>query len=658
MRLRTSSLVLVLVAPAIALLGLAGPAHAAISYNWTGATNFSWGTASNWSPAGVPTTGDSVTLNPATSPTRLSITGIPAVSLQNLTVATTPGNNVSLSGTGPLSVTGAFSWSGGDINLPLTLAGTGTVATGPANPAHFGNSGDHLLTVSGTLTFLGPGAASANALSSVELLFDSNMTIAPGGRIDLANGARILANRCCTSPTSTLVNQGTLRALGGTSHLDHLGLDQSGTIDIAPGATLDAVGGPMRVYGGAVTGGGTLSVPTTSGDAFDPLLPANPDNTLKLLGNLSLAGGSTLVLGASAEVSGTGAITGAGAVQLAGARVRGSITFGVPVATVAGTTSRLVLWNTNVAGQHGDVVLAAGGQVAPGSTLAVNGGTRLTVPAGQVLTLPPGSTLSSDGCCTNPGQVVVNGTLALHAATLQWVTLSGSGRVDQSGASTWDLAGTAFSAGAVVSGSGVITGDLPSGAATLSPVGLLKVTGDYLPGASGTLTVDAGTLRVDGNADLAGTLRRAPGAVARNQSLDVLTAGSVQGTFDCSRTPGAVPVYTKTKASLLGVRGAPSDCLVNAEAKALKATFSGTKAGKLKPTKGATRVLLKVTVKGAAAATKLKLKAGGSATVKVAKGKTVTAYVVLKLGKGAKAKKLTASIARRASVQVTQVGCY
>jgi hypothetical protein len=44
--------------------------------------------------------------------------------------------------------------------------------------------------------------------------------------------------------------------------------------------------------------------------------------------------------------------------------------------------------------------------------------------------------------------------------------------------------------------------------------------------------------------------------------------------------------------------------------------------------------------------------------VKVPKGKTVTAYVVLKLGKGAKAKKLTASIAKRASVQVTQVGCY
>jgi hypothetical protein len=656
-RLRTSSLALVLVAPAMALLGLAAPAHAAVSYTWTGATNFSWGTASNWSPAGVPTAGDSVTLSAATVPTRLHITGVPAVSLQNLAVATTSGNNVSLSGAGPVSVAGAFSWSGGDINLPLTLAGAGTVAATPANPAHFGNSGQ-LLTVSGALTFLGPGAASANALSSVELMFDSNITIAPGGRIDLANGARILANRCCTSPTSTLVNQGTLRALGGASHLDNLGLDQSGTIDIAAGSTLGAVGGPMRVLGGAVTGGGTLSIPTTSGNAFDPLHPADPDNTLKLLGNLALAGGSTLALGANTEVAGIGAITGAGAVVLAGARVRGAVSFGVPVTTVAGTTSRLVVWDKNVAGQHGDVVLAAGGQVAPGSTLAVNGGSRLTVPAGQTLGLSPGSTLSSDGCCTNPGQLAVNGTLAVNAATIKWVTLSGAGRVTQAGSSTWELAGTAFATGAVVSGSGVINGDLPSGAATVTPAGVLKVTGDYAPSASGTLAVEGGTLQVGGDAALAGTLRRAPGAVARNKTLDVLTAGSVTGTFGCSRTPGAVPLYSKTKVSLLGVGGAPADCLVAAEAKALKSTFSGTRSGKLKPTKGATRVLLLVTVKGAAAATKLKLKAGGSATVKVAKGKTVTAYVVLKLGKGAKAKKLSASIGRRASVQVTQVGCY
>ena len=656
-RLHTPAFVMALVLPTLALLGLPGPAHAATSYTWTGATSSAWGTAGNWSPAGVPTTGDSVSVNGA-SATNLALTGVPAIDLQDLSVTTAPGKNISLAGAGPVSVAGAFSWSGGDLDVPLTLAGTGTVATAPANAARFGSGGNQLLTVSGTLTFTGPGAASANALSSVELMFDSGITVLPSGRIDLGNGARILSNRCCSGSTATLVNQGTLRALGGLSHLDHLGLDQSGTIEVALGATLDAVGGPMRVYGGTVTGGGTLSVPATAGDSFDALHPANPDNTLKLLGNLSLAAGSTLALGGSAEVSGAGTISGAGAVRLAGARVRGAVTFGVPVATVSGTTSRLAVWDNNVAGQHGDVVLAAGGQVAPGSTLAVNGGTRLTVPAGQSLSLPPGSTLSSDGCCSNPGQLVVNGSLAVDAATLRWVVLAGSGRVTQAGASTWDLAGTAFSPGAVVSGSGVVNGDLPSGAATLAPAGLLRVTGDFLPGASGTLVVDAGRLQVDGDAELAGTLRSAAAQVARNRTLDVVSAHAVRGTFGCASTPAAVAIYTKTKVTLLGVRGTPPDCLVAAQAKALKAKFSGTRVGKLKPTKGATRVLLEVTLKGAVAAARLKLRAGSSATVKVGKGKSVTAYVVLRLAKGAKAKKLTASIGRRTSVTVTQIGCY
>jgi len=657
-RLRAPLFVLGLLVPLLALLGVAAPAHAAASYTWTGATNFSWGTASNWSPNGVPGNGDSVTLNAATA-VRLTVTGVPAVNLAGLSITSTAGNSMTMTGTGPVSVAGTFTWSGGDIDVPLTIGGTGTVAANPANPAKYGAAGNLTLTVSGTLLFAGPGAATANSASSVELMFDSNISVAPTGRIDLGDGARILSNRCCTSPTETLVNQGAVRALGGTSHLDQLGLDWSGTIEVAAGATLDAVGGPMRAYAGsALTGGGTLSVPVTNGDSFDVLHPSDPDNTLKLLGNLALAGGSTLALGASAEVSGSGTIAGPGAVRLAGARVRGAVTFGVPVTTVTGTTSRLTVWDKNVAGQHGAVVLAAGGQVVPGSTLAVHGGTRLTGRDGQSLSLPPGATLSSDGCCTSPGLLVVDGTLGVNAATLKWVTLGGSGRVTQAGASTWELAGSDFAPGAVVAGSGVVTGDLPSGAATVAPAGVLRVTGDFLPGPSGTLAVDAGRLQVDGDAQLAGTLRSAVGQVASGKTLDVLTAGSVHGTFGCARTPGAVATYAKKKVSLLGVRGAPSDCLTRSSGTALKATFSGTRTGHLKPPKGATRVLLQVQVKGAAAATRLKLKAGGSATVKVAKGRSVTAYVVLKLGKGAQAKKLTASIGSRASVKLTRVGFY
>ncbi len=658
-RFRAPAVLVALAAAVLSSVTVAGAAHAATAYTWTGATSTAWGTASNWSPAGVPGNGDSVTVSGA-SATNLSVTGVPPVSLQALSVSTAVGKNVSLTGPGPVSVAGTFSWSGGDVDVPLSIGGTGTVAANPATPAKYGASGNLTLTVTGSLVLAGPGAAAANSGSSVELMFDSSVAVSAAGRLDLADGARLLANRCCSSPTSTLVNNGTVRALGGTSHLDHVGLDQSGTVSVAAGATLDAVGGPMRVFGGTLTGTGTLSVPSTSGDAFDPAHPTAPDNTLKLLGTLGLAG-TTVVLGAGTEVSGVGAVSGSGAVRLAGARLRGAVTIGVPVTTVAGTTSRTVVWNKNVVGQHGDVTLAAGGEVVAGSTLAVHSGTRLVVATGHDLALQQGSVLSSDGCCTDPGQLVVNGGLKVTAARLQWVTLGGSGTVTQAGASIWALAGSAFSAGATITGSGTIDGDLPSGSATLRPTGTLAVSGDYLPGPAGTLQVGSTrALTVGGTARLAGTLD-APGVrVAGGRSVEVLGAGRVEGTFGCTRAAGVVATYAARSVSLLGVPGAPGTCARHASGTALKATFSGTRAGRLKPPAGATRVLLQVSVKGAVAAARLRLKAagGGTATVRVAKGKKVATYVVLKLGKGAQAKKLTASLDRRASVTLTQVGYY
>jgi hypothetical protein len=241
------------------------------------------------------------------------------------------------------------------------------------------------------------------------------------------------------------------------------------------------------------------------------------------------------------------------------------------------------------------------------------------------------------------------------------VTLAGSGEVVQEGVSTWDLAGSAFSAGATIVGSGTVDGDLPSGAATLKPTGALVVTGDYLPSSTGTLQVaSTSKLTVKRTARLSGTLD-APGVhVAKGKTVTVLDAGKVEGTFGCTRTAGAVPTYGAKAVSLLGVKGAPATCLQPASGKVLKATFSGTKTGKLKPPSGATRVLLQISVKGAVAAAKLKLHAagGGSATVRAGKGKKVTAYVVLKLGSGGQAKKLSVSLNQRASVTVVSAGYY
>ena len=37
------------------------------SYVWTGTTNTDWATASNWTPSGVPSTGDNVSISTATN---------------------------------------------------------------------------------------------------------------------------------------------------------------------------------------------------------------------------------------------------------------------------------------------------------------------------------------------------------------------------------------------------------------------------------------------------------------------------------------------------------------------------------------------------------------------------------------------------------------
>ena len=136
----------------------------------------------------------------------------------------------------------------------------------------------------------------------------------------------------------------------------------------------------------------------------------------------------------------------------------------------------------------------------------------------------------------------------------------------------------------------------------------------------------------------------------------LLTAGSVVGRFGCARTSGAMTTYSARQVALAGVPGAPASCLRRASGRALNATYEGTRSGTLKPPLGATKVLLKVTVQGKGAV--LRLKAGSKAMVKVGAATKRTAYVVLKLGPGAKAKSFTATLDRRAKVTVTRSGYY
>lgn len=650
MRLRPVLLTLALVVPVLA--ALAPPAHAATAYTWTGATSSAWGTASNWSPNGVPTDGDTVTINGATANQR-TVQGVPAVSLAGLTITTGVGTNVDLSGTGPVT-TGTFSWTGGNLDVPLTVTGSGSVAADPPNPALYGGSSPvPTLTVSGTLDVLGAGAASANERSSIETRFDAGIAVTATGTLRLANGARLLSNRCCTTPTSTLTTSGTVSVTGGQAALSNLGLDLGGTLQVPAGATLDVIGGPARVTPGAtLAGGGLVRVPSTSGPSPDADQPLAQEAALKLLGDLAFAGATTLELGSGTTLSGTGDLTGSGLLRLVGASVRARTTVGVPLWVAGGATSRLTSYDAARSGQHAEVTLAAVGTVDPGATLQVNSKARLTVAPGRALGVPAGATISSDGCCTDPGRITIDGELGVAGGTVRWVVLGGGGTVRNQGTSTWDVPRTDFAPTAVVTGSGTVTGSLPSSAATVAPQGTLRVTGDWRPAASGGLRA-SGRLEVGGTAVLSGAGLDATG-LAPGETRGVL-AGTVQGRF-CLRSPGAVATYAAGGVGVTGVAGAPAGCLAPASGTALKGRFRGKETGKLKPPAGATTVLLQVTVKGKGA--KLRLTAGGRATVSTGKAKKVTTLVALRLGQGRKATRLTAKLNRTAAVKVTTAGYW
>ena len=668
--------VLLLIVPLLAVLSGGPPAGAEgpTIYKWMGTESTLWNNRKNWDPEGVPQTGDGVSLAVGPRPT---ITEVPDIVLSSLTVSGDREKLVSMSGPGTVTVAGPLTWGGGDIGVNLVLAQLGVGAILPSAPMHFGSENGQTFTVDGALAIVADPLGTADPL---ELMFDANLVVSTSGRMLMGAGTQVRANRCCVGPTSTIVVDGGIGVDEGTgtTKLENVGLDLRGTVEVPEDHTLQVTGGPIRVDRGAtLLGGGTVVVPKTSGDAFKPADPDQPDATFKLLDDLTLADGTTLELGPLAVLSGVGTIEGSGALRLAGPRIHAQVTVapGIPTSTVTGTTTRLVKWNPAVPGQHGFVVPRGGLDVAASSTLSVHGGTRLVIPDDATMKLPGGATLTADGCCTEPGQVTVQsgGTLAIGSPTgeqpavLDWVELGGNGAITHAGKSEWDLAGTTFTSGASFTGYGRITGDFPAGPLRVTPQGVFVVDGDYTANIAGTLVATlptatnatatsrlfvTGTAHVSGRLATAGTTRFPTG-----RGLLALSAGQVTGRFGCSATPGFLPRQGATTVHLVAIGVRDPGCLVPAPRRVLKATWSGRRTAPLTLHTNADRVLLKVSVSRATRDVRLTLSGGASpaAAMTVRRGRSVTRYVVVGVSA---AHRLTARLGHRARVSVDQAGWY
>jgi len=660
-----------------------------------------WGNKKNWNPEGVPQNGDSVQLSYGP---RSTITEVPDIQLAMLTVTGSTDGLVSMSGTGQV-ITGSLQWNGGDINTDLMVSAppldpTPSFIMMGQTPMRFGGgtsslAGHQTLTINSTLSLMTGPAATDDAW--LTFMFDSNMRIASTGKLLVDPAARVLGSRCCSGTTSTVVVDGTLEvfsaigATGYTARFDELGIDLAGDVVVSRGNTLELTGGPIRVGGHAVNGtvgdasikgGGTVDVEETDGDAYDPEHPLLPDGTMKFIEDgekLTLADKTRLRLGPYAEVSGVGSIIGDGSVRLAGASIRGRLTIadGVPATTEPGTRTTVEVLDKDLPAQTGWLTPAGDLRIEPGSTVRVlGGGGRLIVPGKATLEVPAGAALDSGGCCVDTGRVTLQKGSTMKVgeqptgggadpAVLRWVELGGQGTVEHTGSSTWDLAGTAFTSGARISGEGTLTGDLPAGPADIRPSGVLTVDGDLTTNAAGSYrptvavsraeTIAPQRLVVTGNAALSGRLQPLGDTTyPAGRRVVVLEAGSITGGYQCAVAGGMILDPAATDIGLRAIDARVSDCLRPDPRGVLSATFSSTRKVRLGLPDPASSVLVEVRISGASRSGTLRLAAGrGTVAVPVPKRRTVTRLLEVPV---AAHTRLTVQLSTRTRLRITRVG--
>lgn len=676
----------------VALLVPVQPAHAVTTYKWTGAQSTLWGNPKNWEPEGKPQNGDIVQLGPGP---RSTITEVPDITLGSLQVTGSTDGLVSMSGEGDV-ITGNLQWNGGDINVDLMVSAPpldpmpSFIAMGNT-PMRFGYGGGQTLTINSTVSLMTGLAAGDDPW--LTFMFDSNLRIASTGTLLVDPAAKVAANRCCSGTTSTVIVDGTLEiysltgATGYTSHFDGLGIDLAGDIVVPKDNTLKITGGPIRVGGhaingtvgdGSLRGGGVVDIEETDGDSYDPEHPLLPDGTMKFIEDgekLTLADDTLLRLGPYSEVAGIGSIEGKGSVKLAGTTVRGRLTIAkeVPATTEAGTQSTVQVWDKDLPGQTGLLTPAGGLKVEPGSTLRVqSGGGRLVVPKEATLEVPAGATIDTGSCCSNPGQVTLQedatmkvGTVGGDPAVLRWLELGGRGTVEHTGASEWDLAGTTFTSGAVITGDGTITGDVPAGPADIRPDGILTVDGDLTQNLAGVYrptfaifrseTHAASRLVVTGNAAIAGRLKpMGDSTYPPGRRIVMLEAGSISGRYQCAVAQGMLLDPADTNVGLRSIEGRTSDCLRPAPDGLLTAAFVGPRRVDLGVPDAAQAILVEVTVSGALRGATLRLSAGrGTVIVQVPKRRTITRWLEVPV---AAHTRLTVDLSKRARIRIEQVG--
>ena len=211
-----------------------------VSYTWNGVTDTDWAVSTNWTPNGVPTSTDSVTIN--------------------------------IPGTNTLDLASVSHTCG-----TLTLSGTGT----------FNITGNATLTVAGAVAFSSSSKPTLSCTSTFQMSSSTSQTVPAWqyGNLNTAGGDRILAS------SDTIKVCGTFTRSAGVQTITGSTVEFNGTTaqSIAAGLYNNLIISQNR-------GGGTVTLPTGTIDvagSFNPSLTNYTVNVSTNTFNFSSAGAQT-----------------------------------------------------------------------------------------------------------------------------------------------------------------------------------------------------------------------------------------------------------------------------------------------------------------------------------------------------------------------------
>jgi outer membrane autotransporter protein len=245
-----------------ALVGLGQPIAATAAGTWTGAVSTDWFTAGNWSPAGVPTSSDDVTLDPTfPNPT---VVNAPNAAAQRLFIGTIE------------------SYSGS-----LTITNGGTLADTAGYLGYASNA-------SGAVTVVGPGSVWSNS-SHLFLALGNNST----GTLTISNGGAVSdtvghVGYGQGTGTVTVGGIGSTWTNSGDLYIAEAGV---GTLSIANGGAVSNVTGTIGWHAGSsgtVTVDGAGSKWTNSSDLY---VGHSGNGTLNILNDGAVSNGGSAMLG-------------------------------------------------------------------------------------------------------------------------------------------------------------------------------------------------------------------------------------------------------------------------------------------------------------------------------------------------------------------------